>query len=74
MESVKDKFAISAEVTPITEKVFSVRCKIVENSKTIFDLQTDAGSPEQAKQIADNWKTNCINIYPKILELLVGND
>ena len=74
MDSVKDKFAISSEFNPITEKVFSVRCKITENSRTIFDLQTEAGSPEQAKQIAENWKTNCINIYPKILELLVNNN
>ena len=73
MDSVKDKFAISAEYTPISEKVFSVKCKIMENSKIIFSLQTEAGSPEQAKQIAENWKTNCTNIYPQILELLIGN-
>jgi len=33
MDSVKDKFAISSEFNPITEKVFSVRCKITENSR-----------------------------------------
>ena len=74
MESVKDKFAISAEYTPISEKVFSVRCKITENSKTIFDLQAEAGSPSQAKQITENWKNNCTEIYPNILKLLIGNN
>ena len=51
LDTVKDKFSISAEYTPITKKEFSVRCKIVENNITIFDLQAHAGSREQLKCI-----------------------
>lgn len=74
LDSVKDKFSISAEYTPLSEKEFSVRCKIIENNNSIFDLQALAGSPEQAKTIVDNWNKNCIELYPKILELLIGNE
>ena len=74
LDSTKDKFAVSAEYTPLSDTNFSVRCKIIENNDSIFDLQALAGSPEQAKQIVDNWKNNCINIYPKILELLVTDN
>lgn len=73
LETVKDKFSLSAEYTPISERAFAVRCKIVENNITIFDLQAHAGSKEQAKLIVENWNSNAINIYPKILEILIDN-
>ncbi len=73
LETIKDKFSISAEYTPLSEKEFSVRCKIVENNITIFDLQAHAGSRNQAKQIVDNWNNNATEMYPKLLEILVDN-
>ena len=66
LDTIKDKFSISAEYTPLTEREFSVRCKIIENNITIFDLQAHAGSPEQAKKIVENWKNNATEIYPKL--------
>ena len=72
LDSIKDKFSISAEYTPLSEREFSVRCKIVENNTTIFDLQAHAGSREQAKNIVETWNNNATEIYPKILELLIG--
>ncbi len=72
LETIKDKFAISAEYTPISDKSFSVRCKIIENNVTIFDLQAHAGSREQAKKIVENWNTNATEIYPKLLEALIN--
>ena len=47
-----------------------VTCKIVENSETVFELKTFAGSNEKAKAIVENWKTNAVNIYPAIMESL----
>ncbi len=73
LDTIKDKFSISAEYTPLTEREFSVRCKIVENNVTIFDLQAHAGSREQAKRIVENWNTKATDIYPKLLELLIGD-
>ena len=71
LETIKDKFSISAEYTPISEKEFSIRCKIIENNNTIFDLQTHAGSREQAKKIVENWNQKSTEIYPQILKILV---
>ena len=36
----------------------------------MFEVQTFAGSKEQAKTIVDNWNNNATEIYPKILALL----
>jgi len=74
LDTVKDKFSISAEYTPLTEREFSVRCKIIENNITIFDLQAHAGSREQAKKIVDNWNTNATEMYPKLLDILVNSE
>ena len=73
LDTVKDKYSISAEYSPITDKAFSIRCKIIENNSVIFDFQADAGSGEQAKKIVENWNTNAAELYPKILELLIDN-
>lgn len=73
-DTVKDKFSISAEYTPLSEREFSVRCKIIENNVTIFDLQAHAGSREQAKRIVDNWNNNATEMYPKLLEILVDSE
>lgn len=69
-DTIKDEFAVIAEYTPVTEKDFSVKCKIIENNNTVFNLEAYAGSREQAKQIVNNWKNNAIHIYPEILHSL----
>ena len=71
LDTIKDKFSISAEYIPISEKEFTVRCKIIENNNTIFDIHAHAGSREQAKKIVDNWNNKAAEIYPQILSLLV---
>ena len=68
-----EKQAITAEYIPESETEYTVKCKIIENNKSIFEIKTFAGSNEQAKKIAKNWKENANNIYPKILNLLNDN-
>ena len=74
LDTIKDKYSISAEYAPISDKSFSVRCKIIENNSAIFDIQADAGSGEQAKKIVENWNNNAAELYPKILELLINDE
>ncbi len=62
--------SIVTEYIPENEHSYTVKCKIVENNKTIFEIRTFAGSNEYAKLISDNWKNNANVIYPKILDLL----
>lgn len=74
LDIVKDKYSISAEYAPISEKSFSIRCKIIDNNSVVFDLEADAGSGEQAKRIVENWNNNAAELYPKILEILIDNN
>ena len=67
---IKEQFSVFAEYTPITETDFVVKCKIIENNNIIFNLEANAGSREQAKQIVNNWNKNANTIYPKILNIL----
>ena len=62
--------SISAEYIPEDENNYTVKSKIIENNKKIFEIQTFAGSNEQAKKIADNWREHAKEIYPKIMDLL----
>lgn len=71
LDSIKDKFSISAEYNPISEKEFIVTCKIIEEHTTIFKLETYVGSKEQASNIVNNWNKNASEIYPKILDILI---
>lgn len=72
LDKVEEEISITADFIPHSESEYSVRCKVVENSVTMFEIITFAGSREHAKQIADNWKENATEIYPQILELLTG--
>ena len=69
---IKEEFSVFAEYSPITETDFSVKCKIIENNITIFNLEANAGSREHAKEIVDNWNNNADKIYPQILDILTN--
>ena len=72
LNNIISEDSIVTEYIPENENSYTVKCKIVENNKTIFEVRTFAGSNEHAKFIADNWKENGSVIYPKILELITG--
>lgn len=65
--------SIVTEYIPENEHSYTVKCKIIEDNKTVFEVKVFAGSNEQAKNISDNWKNNAQIIYPKILNLLTEN-
>ncbi len=70
VDEVEEELSITADFIPHSENDYSVKCKVVENSTTMFEITVFAGTREQAKQIADNWKENATEIYPQILDLL----
>ena len=70
LNSIEERDSITSEYMPISENEYIIKCKIVENNKTLFEVQLYAGSREQAKFISDNWKENAISLYPKILKIL----
>lgn len=71
--SIEEESSVIAEYTPKSENDYTVKCKIVENNETIFEVKTYAGSRERAKRIVDNWNKNAQEIYPKILNLLLND-
>ena len=72
LSNIEESSSVVAEFIPKNENDYTVKCKIVENNETIFEVRTYAGSRERAKKIVDNWKTNASTIYPNILNLLNG--
>ena len=70
LEEINEEASISSEFIPQNENDFTVICRISENHKTVFEIQTFAGSREQAQAISDNWQENAVSIYPKILDIL----
>lgn len=47
-----------------------MKCKIIENNVTVFEIQTLANSREQAVKIVKNWEERTAEIYPKVIEML----
>ena len=70
LESTEEEYSVVAEYTPRSENNYIVFCKIMENSETVFEVKTFAGSRQQAKEIVDNWKSNAESIDPQILKAL----
>ncbi len=73
LEQIENSLSVTADFIPHSETDYSVKCKIVENNRTLFEITTFAGSREQAKKIAENWKENATAIYPNLLEDLTRN-
>ena len=71
--SIEEESSVIAEYTPKSENDYTIKCKIVENNETIFEVRTYAGSRERAKRIVDNWNKNAHTIYPEILNLLLND-
>lgn len=71
LSSVTEETSVTAEFIPKNENDYTIKCKIVENNETIFEVRTVAGSRDRAKRIVYNWNTNASKIYPEILDILL---
>ena len=71
---IEEESSVIAEFIPKNENDYTIKCKIVENNETIFEVKTFAGSRDRAKRIVDNWNQNATIIYPKILNLLLNDN
>ena len=73
LSSVTEETSVTAEFIPKNENDYTIKCRIVENNETIFEVKTVACSRERAKRIVDNWNSNASKIYPEILDILLKN-
>lgn len=71
LSTIEEESSIIAEFIPKSEHDYTIKCKIVENNETIFEVKTFAGSRDRAKRIVDNWNKNAATLYPEILNLLL---
>lgn len=74
LSNIEEESSVIAEYIPKNENDYTIKCKIVENNETIFEVSTFAGSRENAKKIVDNWNKNANAIFPKILDLLLNGN
>ncbi len=72
--TIEEESSVIAEFFPKSENEYTIKCKIVENNETIFEVKTFAGSRDRAKRIVDHWKQNATSIYPQILNLLLQDN
>ncbi|MDE5830184.1 MAG: DUF4364 family protein [Clostridia bacterium] len=70
LREIQNESAVKAEFIPLSESEFIVKCKIIENNVTVFEIQTLANSREQAVKIVRNWEERTGEIYPKVIEML----
>jgi len=70
LTDIANELSVTSDFIPEDENNYSVKCKIVENNTTLFELTTFAGSSKQAKSISENWNKNASKIYPEILGIL----
>ncbi len=70
LKEIRNENAIRAEFIPLSENQFIVKCKVIENSNTIFEIQTLATSRDQAVGIVQNWEKNAGKLYPEFLMML----
>ncbi len=73
LNELEEASSVTAEFVAHRENEFTVKCKIIEDNVTIFEVHSFACSRDQAKSVADNWKKNSSKIYPEIMKLLTKN-
>ena len=59
-----------SEFIPRSENEFIVKCKLVKNGISTFEITITAKSREEAKTISAKWEKEYDEIYPILLELL----
>ena len=72
--TIEEEASVIAEFIPKSENEYTIKCKIVENNETLFEVKTYAGSRDRAKRIVSHWKQNATTIYPQILNLLLQDN
>ena len=50
LSSVTEETSVTAEFIPKNENDYTIKCKIVENNETLFEVRTVAGSRDRAKK------------------------
>ena len=74
LDEVQNLTHAESEFFPQNENEFVVKCKLIENNITKFEIKCYANSREQAKHISQSWEKNHQEIYPIVMELLTNKN
>jgi len=70
LREIRNESSVRAEFIPLSENEFIVKCKLIENNITTFEIKTFVASREQAVKIVQNWEEGAGRIYPSVLKML----
>ena len=70
LNKVMNDVSITSEYIPVNDDEYITSLKINESHRVLFELNIHCSSPEEAKQIAENWKKNAGTLYPEIIKLI----
>lgn len=73
-QGIKYELVVSSDFIILDVDKINIKCNINEGSTKLFSLEVYAGSMEQARKIADNWKQNALKYYPKIINMLTDEN
>ncbi|MBE5821398.1 MAG: DUF4364 family protein [Clostridiales bacterium] len=74
IKGLKYELSITTDFIILDANKINVKCNIDEGSSRLFSLEIYAGTMEQARKIAENWKNNSLKYYPQIINLLTNDD
>ncbi len=70
MKGLQYKLSVDADFIILDLDKINVNCHISEGTSKLFSLEIYAGTMEQARKIAENWKENALKYYPQIIQML----
>ena len=73
MKGLNYELSVDADFIIQDVDKINVNCSISEGTYKLFSLEIFAGTMEQARKIADNWKENALKYYPQIISMLTDN-
>jgi len=71
LEKIKRETQVIGDYYMKGESEYIVYLKLVENDTTLFSLNLNVVSSEQAKMICENWKSKPDSVYQNILSTLI---
>lgn len=74
MRGLQYKLSVDADFIILDIDKINVNCYISEGTSKLFSLEIYAGTMEQARKIAQNWKDKALKYYPQIIQMLTEED
>ncbi len=74
MKGLQYKLSVNADFLIQDINKINVNCYISEGTSKLFSLEIYAGTMEQARKIAENWKQNALKYYPQIIQMLTTDN